>query len=453
MGPFYVLPPGGEIDLHLAYVCGAGLDEMLKNAANAMLIYKGAWFDKDGDPDTGVKGRETLVKGPRKDYDPDYCDGKMEMVDLSKLETIWSNLDCLEEMLAYRNTKCYKGPTSTLKDFQTGIDGKEANIPWITGSTPPPPLMRVVPGDNKVMIIWDNLSETTPDVLTLEHDFEGYQIWRADNWDRPLGTTILSGPGADLWHLLAMGDLVNGVGADIDFTSPGSQGGWLYEPLKGHPEKDRLMDMFETSVTYAPLDTVPCPPGLTNEECDTLEATARYNLGMEGGKRYYAYVDEEAKNGMHYFYSVVSYDHVIIAGKPAAIGRFNTPSASFVYASPQSSSQVAADFDEKQVYVVPNPVTAENMEPWRLHGNNDDPSGLKAEFRNLPACMSTVRIYTIAGDIVQVLRHDGRDGDGTLSWNLVSRNGQEIMSGVYIFGVEPDDGRFKRVIGKFVVIR
>ncbi|UCF04957.1 MAG: hypothetical protein JSV33_13700, partial [bacterium] len=447
MGPFYLLPPGGKIDLHLAFVGGEGLDEMLTNAANAMLIFKGAYFDKDGDIETGLNGRETLVKGPRENYDPDPCDGKMEMLNITKFETIWSNLDCFEELMAYNSPLCYKSPTTTLKDFQTGKDGKEANIPWITGSTPPPPLMRVVPGDNMVSVLWDNLSEVTPDVLTLEHDFEGYQVWRADDWNRPLGTTVLTGPSMDLWRLLSMRDLVNGVGADIDFAKPMSQGGWIYEPLKDNPEKDKLMEMFEASVAYAPLDTVPCPPGLMDEECDTLEAIARYNLGMEGGRRYYEYVDKEVKNGMHYFYSVVSYDHVIINGEPVAIGRFNTPSASFVYASPQSSSQDAAGFDEKQIYVVPNPVTAENMEPWRLQANNDDPSGLKVEFRNLPACVSTVRIFTVAGDLVQVLNHDGREGDGTLSWDLLSRNGQEIMSGVYIFSVEPDDGRFKRVIG------
>ena len=34
-----------------------------------------------------------------------------------------------------------------------------------------------------------------------------------------------------------------------------------------------------------------------------------------------------------------------------------------------------------------------------------------------------------------------------------SRNGQTVTSGVYIFSVEPDDGRFPKSVGKFVVIR
>ena len=43
---------------------------------------------------------------------------------------------------------------------------------------------------------------------------------------------------------------------------------------------------------------------------------------------------------------------------------------------------------------------------------------------------------------------------GTIAWDLVSRNGQDVTSGVYIFSVETDtNDAFKRKIGKFVVIR
>ncbi len=174
---------------------------------------------------------------------------------------------------------------------------------------------------------------------------------------------------------------------------------------------------------------------------------------MEGGRRYYQFIDRDVNNGMHYFYSIVSYDHVIDKGVPIDLGQFNTPLANFVYASPHSSAQEAYEYREKEIYVVPNPVTVENMDPWTLKANNDDPSGLKLEFRNLPACRNTVRIFTLAGDLVQVLHHDGRGGNGTLPWNLLSRNGQEITSGVYLFSVEPDDGRFSDAVGKFVVIR
>ena len=453
IGPFYSFPPGGEIDLHIAYVCGADLEEMFRNAANASLIYRGAWFDMDGNAYSGIRGRESPVQGPKDDYDPDPCDPYPEMLTVQKGETMWSNVDCFMEKSLWNYSGCYRSPNQSFSDYQTGVKGRESNIPWITGSTPPPPAMRVLVGDNYVTLLWDNLSEVTPDVLSLQYDFEGYQIWRADNWQRPLGTTIMSGPSMDLWNLVAMRDLINGVGADIDFTYPIDEGGWIYEPLQNLEQREQLLGMYENSLLVYPIDSIPCPPGITKEECDTLEALARYNLGLEGGRRYYKFVDTDVKNGMHYFYSVVSYDHLLEYGVPIDLGRFNTPSASFIYASPVSSAQEADEYSERKIYIVPNPVTAENIEPWRLDANNNDATGLKVEFRNLPACHSTVRIFTVAGDLVQVLHHDGQGGSGTLPWNLLSRNGQEITSGIYLFSVEPADGRFTNAVGKFVVIR
>jgi len=68
-------------------------------------------------------------------------------------------------------------------------------------------------------------------------------------------------------------------------------------------------------------------------------------------------------------------------------------------------------------------------------------------------CESTIRIYTLSGDLVEVLYHDGSQGRGTKRWDLVSRNGQDVTSGVYLFSVEPGGSEFNRTIGKFVVIR
>jgi hypothetical protein len=64
-----------------------------------------------------------------------------------------------------------------------------------------------------------------------------------------------------------------------------------------------------------------------------------------------------------------------------------------------------------------------------------------------------VSVFTLAGDLVKELRFDGRSGNGTVAWDLVSRNGQDVTSGVYLFVVEASDERFKRFTGRFAVIR
>jgi hypothetical protein len=452
VGPFPWLAPDAPIVFDIAFVCGSGLADMLDNAAMAARVYNGIWFDVDKNLETGTLGRETPVIGPQEMYDPDPCDGIDESLKIIKGDTIWSNLDCFEERRLYNYTDCYKGRL-TFQEFQTGVDGKEAQIHWVTSSVPPPPSLRAVAGDHMVTLYWDNTSELVPDVLTFQSTFEGYQVWRADDWHRPLGTTVLGGPSSDLWHLIDSRDLVNRVPPDIDLKKPYELGGFEYEPLHHLKDREVLLRAFEENLKYDPFHTVGCPPGITRAECDTLETLARWNLKFDGGRQYYQYIDADSKNGLPFFYAVVAYDRSMLDGPPGKVGRVDTPFSNFVYVVPRSQAQEASRFSEEEICVVPNPVTRERMAPWAFGPNNKDPSGEKLEFRNLPKCRSTVRIYTIAGDLVHTLSHDGSNGNGTLPWNLISRNGQDITSGVYLFNVDPQDARFPKFVGKFVVIR
>ena len=451
-GPFRELLPDSQMVLQVAFVAGEGLEGMLQSAASATMAFQGNWFDLDGNPQTGVDGRETPLPGPVNSIDPDSCDTDFELQAAARGEVLWVNNDCFEELALWEDTRCSKGD-AIFEDYQTGVNGKEGRVNWLVGSAPPPPNMRVLPGDHKITLLWDNFSEVTPDVSTLEFDFEGYRIWRADGWGRPLGTSVLSGPSRELWQLLEERDVVNGVSPDRDFQLPISEGGWIYEPLINLSNKDEILAYFEENLWYFPLDSVPCPAGLSNSECDTLESLARYSLGFEGGLQYYKYVDTEVHNGMHYFYSITAYDHLLSDGVPVKPNKYGDPSSNFQYTVPLSDAQADQEYEEDEVYVVPNPATVDAMAPWELEPNMDDPTGIKVEFRNLPFCRSTVRIYTISGDLVEVLYHDGTEGHGTLRWDLVSRNGQDVTSGVYLFAVEAEDESFEDVIGKFVVIR
>jgi hypothetical protein len=51
---------------------------------------------------------------------------------------------------------------------------------------------------------------------------------------------------------------------------------------------------------------------------------------------------------------------------------------------------------------------------------------------------------------VQTIDHDGSNGDGETPWNLISRNGQDVESGVYLFTIDSPLGH---QIGKFVLMR
>jgi hypothetical protein len=450
-GPFAELLPGSTLVFQTAFAIGEGIDGLLENASSAQLTFEGAWFNLDGNKNTGIAGRETRVDGPADGIYVDSCEHRGELpISVPRGQTVFINNDCGNEVRFQE--ACGYLPEDSAK-FRTGINGQEAQVFWIVGTAPPPPSMRLDPANRDgVAVYWDNFSETQPDVKTQIFDFEGYRVFRADDWARPLGSSVLNGPGTDLWKLLFQADIRNGFGEDTGLDK------LRYEPLThvlAASVKEDMIKSIQQYLTEYPGKTPPCPQGVTQEVCDTLWALAAWRLGLQEGRQYYRYIDRAVHRGRPYFYAVTASDHGVDESTGAfSEGKVGDPSSNFAYTEPFSPSQLDYQYKEDNVYVVPNPATKESMQPWTLAPNNEDPTGIKVEFRNLPADKGTIRIYTVSGDLVKELPFDGRGGVGTMKWDLVSRNGQDVTSGVYIYSVETDtNDAFARKIGKFVVIR
>ncbi len=99
-------------------------------------------------------------------------------------------------------------------------------------------------------------------------------------------------------------------------------------------------------------------------------------------------------------------------------------------------------------YVVPNPyIGSASFEPERfaISGRGER----RIEFRGLPK-KCTIRVYTVRGDLVQTLHHDGSD-DGFVAWDLRSKDNLEVAPGLYVFHV--DGGTLGSRIGKFAIIK
>ncbi|MDA3862195.1 MAG: hypothetical protein PF445_13330 [Melioribacteraceae bacterium] len=119
-------------------------------------------------------------------------------------------------------------------------------------------------------------------------------------------------------------------------------------------------------------------------------------------------------------------------------------------------STVAASIDNdlmknslEKISVVPNPYIA--AAAWERRNLNQTGRGeRKISFINLPA-ECTVKIYTIVGDLVKTLDKDFSATDGSLTWNLVSEDGMDVASGLYIYHVETPDG--EEYINKFALIK
>jgi len=99
-------------------------------------------------------------------------------------------------------------------------------------------------------------------------------------------------------------------------------------------------------------------------------------------------------------------------------------------------------------YVVPNPYVGSasfEAERFAISGRGER----RIEFRNLPE-NCTIRIYTVRGELVQTLYHEG----GTLgfvAWDLRTKDNLDVAPGLYIFHV--DGGDLGTKIGKFAIIK
>jgi hypothetical protein len=101
-----------------------------------------------------------------------------------------------------------------------------------------------------------------------------------------------------------------------------------------------------------------------------------------------------------------------------------------------------------KVTVVPNPYAG--AATWEPATTSVGRGERRIFFTHLPATC-TIRIYTIAGRLVQTLEHVAGIDDGQEAWNLVSRDGMDIAYGVYVFHV--DAPGLGTTVGKFAVLK
>jgi hypothetical protein len=92
------------------------------------------------------------------------------------------------------------------------------------------------------------------------------------------------------------------------------------------------------------------------------------------------------------------------------------------------------------VSVVPNPYRG--SEAWDLPGGNE------LHFINLPS-HATIKIYTVAGDLVTTLEHNDAVRDFE-RWDLKNQSGHDIASGIYMYRVVSGTFSFQN---RFIVIR
>jgi hypothetical protein len=168
----------------------------------------------------------------------------------------------------------------------------------------------------------------------------------------------------------------------------------------------------------------------------------------------YEYILRNLLPSQLYYVAVTAFDY----GSPGhGLGALETkPSANMVAEYPQNSAG-AAEEKGLNVIVYPNPYRIDGR--YREIGfegrgmeNLPDDRVRAIHFTNLPH-KCTIRIFSLDGDLVREIKHDTQAGDQQSmheTWDLITRNTQEAVAGIYYYSVESNLGN---QVGKFVIIK
>lgn len=309
---------------------------------------------------------------------------------------------------------------------QTAYDGEDANgnclldpgedrdgngriTRFILPAPPDIPSMRVVAADQRIEVYWADNSEASVDPISKQADFQGYRLYKtAIGFDVQNTRDILGSLKlAGQWDL-------PGDGNSFD---TGFEGIRLAEPKR-----------FEGD-------------------------TVAYR---------YRYVFENTANGWQHAVALTAYDSGDEVNNLPPLE--SAPLAALRRVFPGKPANTG--YANGDPFVYPNPYYA--RADWE--GASRFEEDRKLVFANLPA-RCEVRIYTLAGDLVDVFEHDeaykGSDirwfgtyadpansefSGGEHAWDLLSADTQILARGLYLFAVTDRDSGEKK-LGKFVVIK
>ncbi len=254
------------------------------------------------------------------------------------------------------------------------------------------PILQAQASSGRVNLSWDRTAERSYDPI-LGHDFEGYLVYRSTDgihWGKPI---------------------TNSKGEQI-FETPLAQ--------------------FDSSNQYQGFHPV------------DVEGV-RFYLGDNSGLSH-TYVDQNLMNGVSYYYAVTAYDYGSEKyGLPPLECSKIVGNSNVVFVSPRSE----ATSNLNQIIVVPNPYVASSIYDRPPAGTT---AGIMGErriaFMNLPQTC-TIRIYTVTGEFVRQISHQGPGGDAC--WDLQNLDGLEVAAGTYIYHIDaPEIGN---KVGTLAIIK
>lgn len=226
-------------------------------------------------------------------------------------------------------------------------------------------------------------------------------------------------------------------------------------PREGEPNPELYFDPYRGDMASQPFEgyrvyksTVSRQgPWTLLAEYDIPDNDYGNNTGLQ-----YEYTDVGLLNNVEYYYSVTAFS------KPDSVTKFPSQESSLTGNAITVVPGTPPPETVGQVAVVPNPYRGD-IAYSSYNPQWEKPTGSRKfwmeqdrriQFINLPT-QCVIKIYTLSGDLVDTIDHNNPER-GYEDWNLTSRVGQAIASGIYLFSVE-DTRTGKIQVGKFVVIK
>ncbi len=462
VGPFE-LQPGGSITLPIAVVGGekfhrdrTNFNRHLSGHYQPDVYYDNVDFS-DLVANANLADRVYDIPGVDTDDDGYRGEYRVCILDSVLIDSQW--------VVAEAETTYYRGD----------------RVPDLVASEPPPaPEVWLTPIKNGLRVRFNGYrSETTRDIFSGKKDFEGYRIYLArdnretsyslvaqydrKNYDKYVyvvkkGINPYFSRFDDpftLEELRCLYSLADDPCADSSF-----------DPLLYTPDRPYIHPQWEDSIFYfATHDynesewgvTTPIRKIYPNAPPPPRSGDLPPEYYTEDGYlKYYEYefTIENLLPNVPYYVAVTAFD---IGSPQTGLEPLESSKTYFSkYAYPNNELDENPD-EVKNVYVFPNPYR--NDAGYRQNGfeglGQEDRSRdrvRKVTFANLPP-KCTIRIFTLDGDLVREIHHDFSPADPNSSyheWDLVSRNVQLVVSGLYYWVVEDENGNTQ--IGKLVII-
>ncbi|MCP4567541.1 MAG: hypothetical protein GY841_08180 [FCB group bacterium] len=462
-GPFDV-QPGDTLPITLAYLAGdnfhvnptdfedyftetepskfydeLNFDDFGLNARWASWIFDNPGVDTDNDGDSGRFNWSCQV-GPDVLCFPE-CEVPNDSI-IEFCEKIFYRGD-------YSTSDCYQGTGEGAPDF-------------VGASPPPPPDLTVIPGYGEVTIRWNGQeSENAYDVFSRQKDFEGYRVYYAEG-DRLTDYILLTSYDVHDYKVFQFDDILltwEQTSVPLTLDSLRSLYGPDFDPDVHDNEfrdftdphtNDRLyfvgQDWNESDLSNPSLIHRVYPEASRLDSSDTTD---------EGWMRYYEYeyVIDNLQPSKPYNFSVTAFDYGSLKVDLGALE--SSPLVNAVKEYPLPSAEIVEE-EGLGVIVFPNPYRIDGGYAEAGYENRERKYSAERSreihFANLPR-VCKIRIYSINGDLIREIDHYRPEGGPESQhevWDVISRNTQAVVTGIYMWHVESEMGE---QLGKLVIMK